>query len=112
MLCCTEVVIGLVIAGGALHGPSSVMFLHTPRLFRIAADELCRYPTMAAGAARVQPIHYNTKDIMASTRGLTAEQLDTFNKNGFLIIPGALSPIEVTTLIDTTNKILNGPPFP
>ncbi|KAF2686164.1 phytanoyl-CoA dioxygenase family protein [Lentithecium fluviatile CBS 122367] len=39
--------------------------------------------------------------------GLTPEQLDFFNENGYLLIPDALSPDTVKELLEDTNKKLN-----
>jgi len=44
---------------------------------------------------------------MASSTGLTPEQLDFFNENGYAIIPDALSPDTVSELLSTTNNMLN-----
>ncbi|KAJ8067209.1 hypothetical protein OCU04_004574 [Sclerotinia nivalis] len=43
----------------------------------------------------------------AASNGLTKEQLDTFNKDGYLIIPGALSPETVSSLLSETHSMLN-----
>ncbi|RSL70826.1 hypothetical protein CEP54_001639 [Fusarium duplospermum] len=42
-----------------------------------------------------------------STPGLSAEQLDAFNRDGYLIIPGALSSSTVTSLLDETHRLLD-----
>lgn len=39
--------------------------------------------------------------------GLTATQLSTFNRDGFLIIPDALSPSTVQSLLDETHSLLS-----
>ena len=39
--------------------------------------------------------------------GLTPEQLAFFNKNGYLLIPGALSQDTVKQLLEDTNKMLS-----
>lgn len=39
--------------------------------------------------------------------GLTAEQLEFFNKNGYLLIPDALPPSTVSELLADTNKMLD-----
>ena len=45
---------------------------------------------------------------MASpTQGLTSEQIDFFNKNGYLLIPDALSQDTVKQLLADTNKMLH-----
>ncbi|KAF7908517.1 uncharacterized protein EAF01_004272 [Botrytis porri] len=43
----------------------------------------------------------------AASKGLTKEQLDTFNKDGYLIIPSALSQETVSTLLSETHSMLN-----
>lgn len=43
----------------------------------------------------------------AQAEGLTPEQLAFFEKNGYLLIPDALSPDTVKELLDDTNKMLN-----
>lgn len=43
----------------------------------------------------------------AASRGLTKEQLETFNKDGYLIIPGALSQETVSSLLSETHSMLN-----
>ncbi|KAF7870362.1 hypothetical protein EAF04_004108 [Stromatinia cepivora] len=43
----------------------------------------------------------------AASKGLTEEQRDTFNKDGYLIIPGALSPETVSSLLSETHSMLN-----
>ena len=40
------------------------------------------------------------------TSNLTSEQLATYNKNGYLIIPSALSPQTVSALLKETNNLL------
>ncbi|KAF2812712.1 phytanoyl-CoA dioxygenase [Mytilinidion resinicola] len=42
-----------------------------------------------------------------SPAGLTSEQLESFNTNGYLLIPDALSADTVSTLLADTNKMLN-----
>jgi ectoine hydroxylase-related dioxygenase (phytanoyl-CoA dioxygenase family) len=44
---------------------------------------------------------------MASTEGLTPEKLDFFRKNGYALIPNALSAETVSTLLSETHKMLN-----
>ncbi|KAM5436986.1 hypothetical protein MferCBS31731_005641 [Microsporum ferrugineum] len=44
---------------------------------------------------------------MANTSGLTAEQVASFNENGFLVIPDFLSKTQVTSLLDTANNLLD-----
>ncbi|KAF2202407.1 PhyH-domain-containing protein, partial [Delitschia confertaspora ATCC 74209] len=44
---------------------------------------------------------------MATAEGLTADQLNFFNSNGYLLIPNALSPDTVSELLAETNKMLN-----
>jgi hypothetical protein len=44
---------------------------------------------------------------MAQPQGLTTEQLDFFNKNGYLLIPDALSQETVKGLLAETNRMLN-----
>lgn len=39
--------------------------------------------------------------------GLTPEQLDFFNENGYLLIPDALSQDTVKDLVEDTNRMLN-----
>jgi phytanoyl-CoA hydroxylase len=39
--------------------------------------------------------------------GLTPEQLDFFNENGYLLIPDALSQETVKALVEDTNTLLN-----
>ena len=41
------------------------------------------------------------------TEGLTKEQLNTWDKNGYLIIPDALSQVEVKELLSESHKMLN-----
>jgi phytanoyl-CoA hydroxylase len=41
------------------------------------------------------------------TEGLTSEQLNFFNDNGYLLIPDALSQDTVKQLLEGTNKKLN-----
>lgn len=43
---------------------------------------------------------------IVNNQGLTSEQVEFFNKNGFLVIPSYLSPEEVTGLLATTNELL------
>ncbi|ESZ92955.1 phytanoyl-CoA dioxygenase family protein [Sclerotinia borealis F-4128] len=43
----------------------------------------------------------------AVSKGLTKEQLDTFSKDGYLIIPGALPPETVSSLLSETHSMLN-----
>lgn len=38
--------------------------------------------------------------------GLTTEQLESFNENGFLVVPNYLSPDEVQSLLTTTHDLL------
>jgi phytanoyl-CoA hydroxylase len=38
---------------------------------------------------------------------LTEEQLESWDKNGFLLLPDALSPVEVSTLLQESYKLLN-----
>jgi hypothetical protein len=45
-------------------------------------------------------------DIMAS-QGLTREQLESFNRDGYLIIPDALSAVTVKSLLDETKSMLS-----
>lgn len=42
----------------------------------------------------------------ATPGGLSAEQLAKFNADGYLIIPGALAPSTVSSLLDETHKLL------
>ena len=41
------------------------------------------------------------------SHGLTSEQLETWEKNGYLLIPDALSPAEVKELLTESSKMLN-----
>lgn len=43
----------------------------------------------------------------ATSKGLTQEQLDTYNRDGYLIIPGALTPEIVSSLLSETHSMLN-----
>lgn len=43
--------------------------------------------------------------------GLTPEQLDTYHKDGYLIIPNALSPTTVSALLEQTNTLLTTIPL-
>jgi phytanoyl-CoA hydroxylase len=43
----------------------------------------------------------------ASTQGLTSEQVDFFHKNGYLLIPDALSQDTVKQLLADTDKMLH-----
>jgi len=40
------------------------------------------------------------------SQGLTKEQLETFERDGYLIIPNALDPQTVTTLLKETHSLL------
>lgn len=40
--------------------------------------------------------------------GLTAAQLSSFNRDGYLIVPDALSPETVKSLLDETHSLLTG----
>ncbi|KAI9641998.1 hypothetical protein NHQ30_009868 [Ciborinia camelliae] len=51
--------------------------------------------------------HSHTLPPPAVSRGLSKEQLDTFNQDGYLIIPGALSPEIVSSLLSETHSMLN-----
>jgi hypothetical protein len=42
-----------------------------------------------------------------TNNGLTDEQLQFWDENGYLIIPGALEPGTVTALLEETNKMLD-----
>ncbi|KFH45231.1 Phytanoyl-CoA dioxygenase domain-containing protein-like protein [Hapsidospora chrysogenum ATCC 11550] len=44
---------------------------------------------------------------MSPTAGLTPEQLATFERNGYLIIPNALNPSTVSTLLAETHSLLS-----
>lgn len=43
----------------------------------------------------------------SSTQGLTSEQIDFFNKNGYLLIPDALSQETVKQLLADTDNMLH-----
>jgi phytanoyl-CoA hydroxylase len=43
-----------------------------------------------------------------SPSGLTAGQLEFWSKNGYLIIPDAISPEVVEELVKETGKLLDG----
>ena len=43
-----------------------------------------------------------------TVRGLTPEQLELWDKNGYLIIPDALSPETVQTLLSESHQLLEG----
>ena len=43
----------------------------------------------------------------ASTQGLTPEQIDFFHKNGYLLVPDALSQDTVKQLLADTDKMLH-----
>lgn len=43
----------------------------------------------------------------ASTQGLTSEQIDFYHKNGYLLIPDALSQDTVKQLLADTDKMLH-----
>jgi phytanoyl-CoA hydroxylase len=45
--------------------------------------------------------------VAAQAEGLTPEQLEFFNENGFLLIPDALSQDTVKELLSDTNTMLN-----
>ncbi|SMR41915.1 unnamed protein product [Zymoseptoria tritici ST99CH_1E4] len=40
------------------------------------------------------------------SQGLTPDQLESWNKDGYLLLPNALSPSEVSTLLAETNRLL------
>ncbi|KAF2436505.1 phytanoyl-CoA dioxygenase [Tothia fuscella] len=46
-----------------------------------------------------------------SSKGLTPDQLSTFNKNGYLLIPNALSPSTVFALLTETRTMLHNFPL-
>ncbi|KAL5114035.1 hypothetical protein ACEQ8H_008091 [Pleosporales sp. CAS-2024a] len=45
--------------------------------------------------------------VAPKTEGLTPEQLQFFNDNGYLLVPDALSPETVKELLEDTNRMLN-----
>lgn len=58
-------------------------------------------------ASKEKAPHTLTLAVMAQPQGLTEEQLSFFNKNGYLLVPDAISQETVKELLADTNKMLN-----
>ena len=90
-----------------LHpSPYPSVLLHTPascevRTYNPSTDHLSQVTTVSIMApSRISPPPTD------NDTGLTPKQLETWDKNGYILIPDALSQTEVRTLLTESNRML------